>query len=151
MVYLGADHRGFELKEQLKSHLHDRAIPFEDLGAKTLAPDDDFVDYALAVAQAVARDPEEHMGIVLCGSGAGVDIVANKVKGIRGALLFLPTQAADARRDDAINVVALSADHLSIRDTNAIIDQCLDTPVSAEEHHRRRVQKISAWEDQVFK
>jgi len=83
MIYLGADHRGYKLKEALKIYLQESNYVWEDLGAKELNLDDDYPDYALAVAKKVAENPEENRGILICGSGVGVDIVANKIKGIR--------------------------------------------------------------------
>jgi RpiB/LacA/LacB family sugar-phosphate isomerase len=151
MVYLGADHRGWQLKEGVKEHLAQRNIAFVDLGDKQLSADDDFVDYALAVAQAVAADPEEHLGILMCGSGAGVDTVANKVKGVRSSILFDPDQALRARQDDAINVLSLPADYLTPAKALNIVDEWLDAAVSSVDRYQRRRQKILAWEDRVFK
>lgn len=150
MVYLGADHRGFHLKEALKEYLAKAGIGFEDLGARSLAPDDDFVDYALPVAQAVGRDPEEHLGIVVCGSGVGAAMTANKVKGVRAGLFFDTEQAGHARAADAVNVVALAADYTPIDKAMAIVGAWLDTPVGNNPRYQRRLQKLSTWEDQVF-
>ena len=94
MLYLGADHRGFGLKESLKRYLTKHGIPFVDFGAASLVPGDDYVDYGLAVAKAVADDPEAHKGILICGSGIGMSIVANKVKGVRASLVTELRQAA---------------------------------------------------------
>ena len=151
MIYLGADHRGFYLKEAIKEHLAKRTIAFEDMGAKSLTADDDFVDYALAVAQAVAADPEEHLGILICGTGAGVEMTANKIKGVRAAILFEEKQAVHAREADDVNVLSLPADHITIERAIKVVDIWLDTPVSGNERYQRRRQKILAWEDKIFK
>ena len=83
MLYIGADHRGYKLKEILRVYLQELGYDFEDLGNKELNPDDDYPDFALGVAKKVAENPDENRGILICGSGVGVDIVANKIKGIR--------------------------------------------------------------------
>ena len=151
MIYLGADHRGFHMKEAIKDHLAKRSIAFEDMGSREIVADDDFVDYAIPVAQAVAADPEEHLGVVICGTGAGVDMAANKVKGARSSILFDPKQAAHARAADAINILALPADYVTIDQAMKIVDEWLDTSVGDDARYQRRLRKLSVWEDRVFK
>src|SRR3989338_4393864 len=114
MLYLGADHRGFALKESIKRHLTQRRVPYEDTGASALVPGDDYVEYGLAVARAVAEAPAEHRGILLCGSGVGMDIVANKVRTIRSALVTEVRQATASRTDDDTNVLVLEADSTAV-------------------------------------
>src|SRR5260221_13351641 len=104
MVYLGADHRGFELKERLKKHLDDEGFEVTDLGNDHLDPADDYVDFAHKVADSVVQDPANR-GVVLCGSGVGVDIVANKVDGVRSALVQEQALAVSAGNDDNANVL----------------------------------------------
>lgn len=142
MIYIGADHRGYELKEKLKVYLIELGFIFEDLGAKELIPDDDYPDYALTVAQKVAENPDENRGILICGSGAGVDIVANKIKGIRSALCFDVKQAQMSRNDDNTNVLSLSADFISEGLAKEIVKIWLETPFSGLKHHARRIEKI---------
>lgn len=152
MIYLGADHRGFNLKEALKKYLAELsndfsarggpALGWEDLGALELNPDDDYPDYALAVAKKVAENPDENRGILICGSGVGVDIVANKIKNIRSALGFDPKQAQISRNDDNANVLSLSADFISEGLAKEIVKTWLETPFSGLEHHARRIDKI---------
>ena len=113
MIYIGADHRGYKLKEALKIYLQELGYDFEDLGNKELNPDDDYPDFALAVAKKVSEDLENNRGILICGSGVGVDIVANKIKGIRSALCFDVKQAQMSRNDDNTNVLSLPADYIS--------------------------------------
>ncbi|MDP3004092.1 MAG: RpiB/LacA/LacB family sugar-phosphate isomerase, partial [Candidatus Azambacteria bacterium] len=110
MIYIGADHRGYKLKETLKIYLKELNCNFEDSGAKELIPDDDYPDYALVVAKKVAESPDENRGILICGSGVGVDIVANKIRNIRSALCFDVKQAQMSRSDDNANILSLSAD-----------------------------------------
>ena len=82
-VYIGADHGGFNLKEKVKHKLVEWGFDVEDMGAKTLDPDDDYPEFAYAVAKKVSENLSASRGILLCRSGVGMDIVANKVKGIR--------------------------------------------------------------------
>ena len=83
MIYIGADHRGLELKGHINRFMQGRGLEFEDMGSYEYNKEDDYADVAINVAQKVAVVPEKHWGIVICGSGVGVSIAANKVKGIR--------------------------------------------------------------------
>src|SRR5688500_16774511 len=96
-IYIGADHRGFTLTNSLKLWLEEQGHNVTDLGAATHNPDDDYPDYALAVAEAVAEEPETRRGIVVCGSGLGMAVAANKVLHVRAAAIFDPELAAAAR------------------------------------------------------
>jgi len=142
MLYIGSDHRGYNLKETLKIYLRELNCVFDDLGAKELIPDDDYPDYALMVAQKVAENPDENRGILICGAGVGVDIVANKIKGIRSALCFDIKQAQASRNDDNANVLSLSADFISEDLAKAIVKTWLETPFSNDNRHARRIEKI---------
>ncbi len=142
MLYIGADHRGYNLKEALKIYLNELNYDFEDLGAKELNLDDDYPDFALAVAKKVAENPDENRGVLICGSGVGVDIVANRVKGIRSALCFDAKQAQMSRNDDNANVLSLSADFISESLAKEIVKTWLETPFSGLERHARRIEKI---------
>lgn len=142
MIYFGADHRGYNLKEALKIYLKELSFEFEDLGAKELIPDDDYPDYATLVAKKVSEDPENNRGILICGSGVGVDIVANKFKGVRSALLFNVEQARMSRNDDNANVLSFSADFIDENSAKEILKIWLETPFSRLERHVRRVEKI---------
>lgn len=147
MIYIGADHRGYSLKEALKVYLKELNYIWEDLGAKELIADDDYPDYALAVAQKVAEDSENNCGILICGSGVGVDITANKIKGIRSALCFDVKQAQASRNDDNTNVLSLPADFVSESLAKEIVKIWLKTPFSGSEHYVRRIEKIKKIEE----
>jgi ribose 5-phosphate isomerase B len=142
MLYIGADHRGYNLKEEIKKYLDELKMKYEDLGAPSLNQDDDYPDYAELVARRVAEAPEEHRGILLCGSGAGVNIVANKFDGIRSALAWNEKVAKAARIDDNANVLSLPADDLSAEEVKKIVRTWLETPFTREERHHRRIKKI---------
>ena len=143
-VFLGADHRGFSLKEQIKAYLAQKEVYFTDLSKPTPDPTDDYVDIATAVSRKVQIG--EGVGILLCGSGVGVDITANKFPGIRCGLVFDVERAKQSREHEDINVLALAADVLSSKDATAIVDAFLTTPNSLEERHTRRLQKIRSLE-----
>ncbi len=147
MIYIGADHRGYSLKETLKVYLKELNYVWEDLGAKELIADDDYPDYTLAVAQKIAEDPENNRGILICGSGVGVDITANKIKDIRSALCFDVKQAQASRNDDNANVLSLPADFISEDLAREIIKIWLETPFSGSEHYVRRIEKIKKIEE----
>ena len=142
MIYIGADHRGYNLKKILKNYLEELGLVCEDLGAKELVPDDDYPDYALVVARKVAENPDKNRGILICGAGVGVDIVANKIKGVRSALCFDIKQAQASRNDDNANVLSLSADFISEDLAKEIVKIWLETPFSNGENYARRIEKI---------
>ncbi|MDO8498251.1 MAG: RpiB/LacA/LacB family sugar-phosphate isomerase [bacterium] len=141
MIYLGADHRGFALKERLKKILLDSGFLVTDLGNDRFDPTDDYVDFAAKVAEAVDQLPENR-GIILCGSGAGVDMVANKVPGVRSALVFDVPRAKQAREHEDANVISLPADTLDEEEAWKIVQTFLETAFSGEARHVRRLQKM---------
>lgn len=147
VIYLGTDHRGFELKERLKESLKADGYDVVDVGAEKMVPDDDYTDYAAAVAEKVAMAPELGRGIVLCGSGFGVDITANKVNGIRAGLAMNPDHAYQGRHDDDINVLALAADFVDEVTAKKIVKIFLSTPFAKEEKYSRRIAKIGKIEN----
>jgi ribose 5-phosphate isomerase B len=147
LVYIGADHRGFRLKEFLKKYLQEGGYEVKDVGNHKLDPDDDYPDYAMKVAEEVSLDPEHARGILICGSGVGVDVVANKYPNVRSALVGTPDQAVSSRRDDDTNVLSLAADFLTEREAEKITSIWLQTDFSEEERHRRRLEKIEKIEE----
>lgn len=140
-IYLGADHRGYEHKEELKKYLADAGYDVLDCGNAVYDPQDDYPDFAKAVAGKVAAHPDSR-GILICGSGAGVAITANKVPGIRAALAVTPPHAFMLRNDEDVNVLTLSAELATSDVAKNIVDVFLKTPFSTEERHHRRVEKI---------
>jgi ribose 5-phosphate isomerase B len=143
MLYIGADHRGFELKEKLKEWLKDHGHSVEDLGAHKLEPEDDYPDFAEAVARKVSEDPDSNRGILLCGSGHGMDIVANKFKEIRAALCFNTAVAKQSREHEDANVLILAADWVAPNEAREVVKIFLETKFSGEERNERRIQKIT--------
>lgn len=145
-IFLGSDHRGFELKEKLKEWLKDHSYSVEDLGARELVPDDDYSDYAIAVAGKVAELPDENRGILICGSGHGMDIVANKFKGIRAAIGFNAAVAKQSREHEDANVLVIAADWSAPHEAGEILKTFLETKFSEEERNMRRIKKIAELE-----
>jgi len=141
-IYLGADHRGFELKKELKELLDTMNLSYEDLGNIQYDKDDDYPDFAQKVGERVAQEADTK-GIVICGSGTGVEITANKIKGIRCTLALSVDQVAHARANDDINVLALAADFVSKDSIQTTLKAFITTPFSGEKRHARRLQKIA--------
>ena len=119
-IFIGADHRGFRLKEQLKVLLEEQGYEVVDGGNTVHDPDDDYPDFVLNIAKQLQKAPEASRGILICGSGVGVDIAANKFAKIRSVLATNPEQAAEAREHENVNVVSLSADHISLDEAQKI-------------------------------
>lgn len=142
VIYFGADHRGFELKEALKKFIKDKGYEIVDLGATEYNQDDDYPDFAAAVASKVSLDPEKARGILICGSGAGMDIAANKFKNVRSVLAISADQVFDARHDDDVNVLSIAANVLNGVEAEKIVQTFLETPFGAETRYKRRIQKI---------
>lgn len=142
VIYFGADHRGFELKERLKNLVRDQGYEVIDAGAPSYTEGDDYAVYAIAVAKKISLDPVIGRGVLVCGSGAGVDIVANKFKRVRSAVGLSPDQVYAARRDDDVNVLSIAADFTSREDAEKMMGVFLATLFSGEERHRRRLEEI---------
>jgi len=148
IIYIGSDHRGFNLKESVKKYLSESGYTVTDAGNASFVQDDDYPDFAAQVAEKVSMNPESK-GIVLCGSGIGVDIVANKFPRIRCALAMTPDQAYMSRTDDDTNVLALSSELLDDYAAKTIVATWLQTPFSGDVRHMRRIAKIRDIEQKV--
>jgi len=144
MIYIAADHRGFRLKEELKKWLETELYEFRDLGAAEYDRDDDYPQIAFKLGETVVKD--QGRGILVCGSGAGASISANKVSGVRAGLCTSVKQATAAKNDDNINVLCLSSDWVSLEDNQKIVETFLKTLFSSEERHLRRINQIKDYE-----
>lgn len=149
MIYIGADHGGFLLKEELKKMLSEDGTDVEDMGATNLDPTDDYPDFAHAVALKVAANPKNTKGIVICRSGGGVAIVANKTKGIRAVQVDSVEGAKHARSNDDANIIALAGDWLSIEQAKEIVKAFMQASFLAQEKDQRRINKILTIENSV--
>ena len=138
-VALGSDHAGFELKQAIKDLLIEQAISVEDFGTFSL-DSCDYPDYARKVAEAVSQGTSAR-GILICGSGVGVSIVANKVRKVRAALINEVEAAVLSRQHNDANVLCLAARTTSLDRAKKIIAAWLDTEFEGG-RHQRRIDKI---------
>ena len=141
-IYLGADHAGFNLKEKIKAYLLKKGYQVEDMGNTALEPGDDYPDYAYPVAKLVAASDGQDRGILFCGSGIGVNIVVNKVRGIRSMNALNQIVAKRAREHEDINVLSLGGIYVNEDQAKRIVDLFLTTPKSRATRHARSIEKI---------
>ena len=151
MIYFAADHRGYQLKEELKKWLQEGDNQVEDLGAFSYNQNDDYVDFAQAVAEKIVENPSTRKGIMLCGSGVGMDVAANKYRGVHAALVKDRPTAIQSREHGDTNVLVLAADDLDILQAKDIVTAWLNTSFSGEERHIRRLNKIREIEEKNFR
>lgn len=135
-VFIGADHGGFAAKEQLKRELSAKGYQVEDCGAEALNPDDDYPTYAEAVAVAVQQNPGGR-GIVLCRSGHGMVIAANKVPGIRAVLATNTEQTVQSHTHDDSNVLAFGPDYMDQSQILPLSLAWLEAEFEGGKHARR--------------
>ena len=140
MIAIGSDHGGFELKKKLMEHLSERGLEYKDLGTYSSASCD-YPVYAKAVARAVASG-ECDRGILICGTGIGVSMTANKVHGIRAALCGDCFSAEATRQHNDANILCMGARVVGEGLALKIADTFLDTPFSNDERHIRRISMI---------
>ncbi|MEK7634029.1 MAG: RpiB/LacA/LacB family sugar-phosphate isomerase [Patescibacteria group bacterium] len=141
-LFIGADHRGIEMKNAIIEYLHEKNIRIEDLGPYELDPLDDAIDYSQKVAQAVLQNPDNHLGIVICGSGCAVTMAANRLKGIRAGVAMNEDQAHHIRENDLCNILALAADYTPLELAQKLIDAFLASTPKTDEKYLRRIQKL---------
>ena len=141
-IYLGADHAGYELKNILSEYLVHTGQEVEDLGAKTLDEDDDYPRYAYSVASKILGGDDDDRGILICGSGQGMAMAANRVNGVRAALCWSEESARDARRDDDANVLVLPARFITSDEAEAIVNAWLKTIFAADPKYKRRLDEL---------
>lgn len=149
-IYLGSDHGGFNLKEEFKKYLlaNHAEVELEDCGAFSYDANDDYPVFALQVAQKVATSEEEDLGILLCRSGSGVVIAANKVKGVRAVELYDETIAAHAKSHNHANVITFSGDYLDLERMTKLFEIFLSTAKDPSDRHQRRITQITNYEEQ---
>ena len=140
MIAIGCDHGGYALKQEVMKHLEERHLPYKDFGCDS-EESTDYPIYARSVARAVVSG-ECDRGILICGTGIGISIAANKVKGIRAAVLSDEFSAQATRSHNDANILCLGARVVDEEKAVKLLDIFLDTPFSAEEKHIRRIGKI---------
>ena len=148
-IALGSDHGGFVLKNELMTRLH-KDYEILDLGAHTFDQADDYPDFALAVARSVASGQVQR-GILICGSGVGACIAANKVPGVRASLCHDTYSAHQGVEHDDMNVLCLGARVIGLELASELVKAFLSASFSGETRHRRRLEKVLAIEQQALK
>ena len=143
-IYLGADHRGFKLKEKIKNWLNDWSYQYQDLGAFELDNSDDYPDFISKVAEKVSQDPQHNKGIILGGSGQGEAITANKYPGIRATIFYGGPEKVITltRQHNDSNILSLGAFFLNEQTAKKAVRLWLKTKFSENKRHQRRINKI---------
>lgn len=147
MIYLGAAHAGFSLKEEIQKHLESLGMEVEDMGVASFNKDDDYPDIVFTVAKKVAEDPEENKGIILGRSGQGEAMAANKVKGVRAAVYYggdLEIVELSREHNNA-NVLSIGAGFVSAEEAKEAVALWLETAFG-KDRHERRIKKILDFE-----
>jgi len=145
-IGIAADHGGFELKQQMARLIETAGHEVQDFGAHENDPKDDYPDYVIPLARAIAGG-EVDRGIAICGSGVGASIAANKVAGIRAALVTETYSARQGVEHDDLNLMCLGGRVIGIELAKELIGAFLEAHYSGEERHQRRLGKISALEE----
>lgn len=148
-IHIATDHAGLEFKDKLSEHLSQLKYEVIDHGAYDYNPTDDYPEFIISAAEAVARDQAEGteaLGVIFGGSGNGEQMAANKVKGIRAALVWNDDTAMKAREHNNANIVSIGARQHSEAEALRLIDLFLNTPFSADERHVRRINQIFDYE-----
>ena len=143
-IGFASDHRGYKLKEQLKNELSKRNYEIEDYGTNS-EQSTDYPDYAFKLGNAVTNNKVD-FGVAICGSGIGISIAANKVKGVRCAKVSNYKEAEITRNDNNSNIVAFG-EETPIEEALRIVTTFINTPFSELEKHHRRVDKIKEYEE----
>jgi ribose 5-phosphate isomerase B len=142
-IYVGADHRGFEVKRKLIAYLQKRGHDVYDDSDTILDPEDDYPDYAKKVVKDIlTTDDHAARGILICGSGQGMCMAANRYKGIRAALGHDEKSIEAARNDDDANVLCMPAELLEKSKSFDIVDTFLKTPFAAAPRYVRRIKEM---------
>lgn len=144
-VYLGSDHAGFELKSRLLSVLPGQGYDVVDVGPTVFDPDDDYPVHCVRTAARVAGHPGS-LGVVIGGSGNGEQIAANKVPGVRAALIWNDETARLAREHNDANVAGVGARQHTVDEAVTLVETFLATPFSHEDRHARRISEITEYE-----
>ncbi len=146
-IYIGADHRGIKLEQEIITYLESQKIPIIKSSIKN-EEDDDYPDFAFDVANKVAQD-KDSLGILICGNGIGISIAANKVKNIRCARVTSEEDTYHAKTHNGANIISFGG--ISFEEAKKLINIFISTNKVSEERHLRRINKIIAYEKEVYK
>ena len=142
-IYVGADHNGFDFKHQIADFLRSGGYEVVDDGDKNIDLNDDFPQFASRVVTSLLGDKDlDNRGLLVCASGQGMAIAANRFKGIRASLCWNIDEAHAARNDDDSNVLCLSSRYLSLEETKPIITTWLRTPFAGAARFKRRIEEL---------
>lgn len=142
-IYIGADHNGFEYKDMLAKALQQAGHEVIDEGNTNISPEDDFPQFATKVVTALLADPDrESRGILICASGQGMCMAANRFKRIRASLCWNQNEARASRNDDDSNILCLSSRYTSIDEAGSIMATWLSTPFAGAPRFSRRIQQL---------
>lgn len=142
-IYVGADHNGFYLRNSLVDYLKRAGYDVVDEGDEKLDPEDDFPVFAhKVVTDVLSSEDDDPRGILICGSGQGMCMAANRFKGIRAALVYDRASARSSRNDDNSNIICLPASELEKDETNIILETWLTTPFANAPRFVRRLNEI---------
>jgi ribose 5-phosphate isomerase B len=144
-LYLGSDHAGFELKQHLVNHLIKQGHDVVDVGPHVYDPEDDYPAFCFHTGARVVADPGS-LGIVIGGSGNGEQIAANKVPGVRSALVWKTEIAELARQHNDSNVIAIGARQHTLDEATAFVEAFIATPFSGNPRHARRISQLASYE-----
>ncbi|RZV40360.1 MAG: ribose 5-phosphate isomerase B [Candidatus Acidulodesulfobacterium acidiphilum] len=145
MIYLGSDHAGFELKESIKDALEKKGVKYLDIGTDSLKSVD-YPDYALKVAEKVKEDKDANsFGILVCGTGIGMEITANKVDGIRAALVYDEYTSQVAKEHNNANIITMGGRTTTPTEALRFIDRFMSAKYEGG-RHENRINKISSIE-----
>ncbi|KAA0993696.1 RpiB/LacA/LacB family sugar-phosphate isomerase [Dyadobacter aurulentus] len=144
-IGIAADHGGYELKESLKAFLQEKGYSIKDFGAFTLDNQDDYPDFVIPLAQAIVAGEVER-GIAVCGSGVGASVAANKVQGVRAALINDHFSAHQGVEDDNLNLLCLGGRVTGNMAAQELVAAFLDAKFTGAERHVRRLGKVKALE-----
>lgn len=142
-IYLGSDHRGFELKEELKKWLTEESYEVEDVGDHVFDPEDDYVDFALKVAEFIEGAEEHDRGILLCGSGHGVEMVANRFRHVKAILAFNDEVTVQGRQHEDANVLVIPADWIDSESAKNRVRLFLETEKNTDDKYVRRRARVA--------
>jgi ribose 5-phosphate isomerase B len=144
-VYLGSDHAGYELKMHLVNHLTKQGHDVVDVGPHVYDPEDDYPAFCLHTGAKVVAD-EGSLGVVIGGSGNGEQIAANKIEGVRAALVWRTEIAQLARQHNDANVISIGAREHTLDEATTFVDAFLATPFSGNPRHARRITQLAEYE-----
>jgi ribose 5-phosphate isomerase B len=142
-IYIGADHNGFDMKQELTEELLRAGYEVIDEGNQRENPDDDFPQFAAQVIAAIkSSDDDDPRGILICGSGQGMCMAANRFKGIRASLIWSLDEARAARNDDDSNVLCLPARYMDVTQAIQLTETWLTTPFAGATRFKRRIKEL---------